>query len=159
MSLRRGDLVERGAPVQESARTIAIEARYWASKTPASGTLPHDRDARAHAVDASAARTPPLARLVATISRAALAAVDPNDDHKTRCAMLYVDALLRWCPARDDDDGDDGDDDDDDAAARNTTTMTTTTPHTATQTDTHRLTHRHTDTQRQTQTRRRRRRR
>ena len=63
------------------------------------GKAPHELDADAHAVDAAAAKAPPLARLVAAISRAALAAVDPNDDHKTRCAMLYADALLRWCPA------------------------------------------------------------
>ena len=68
------------------------------------GALPHDADAESHAVDAAAAVTPPLARLVPGLMRAALLAVDCNDDAKTRCAMLFFDAVLRWCPARDDDD-------------------------------------------------------
>ena len=46
----------------------------------------------------------PLAGLLPDLLQAALDAVDPNDDAKTRCAFLFVDCVLRWLPLRDDDD-------------------------------------------------------
>ena len=60
-------------------------------------------------VDGADAAVPPLARVLPGLMRAALLAVDCNDDAKTRCAMLFFDAVLRWCPARDDDDDVGGD--------------------------------------------------
>ena len=47
---------------------------------------------------------PPLAYLLPNLLQAALDAVDPNDDAKTRCALLFVDCCLRWLPLRGDDD-------------------------------------------------------
>ena len=55
-------------------------------------------------MDPADAINAPLAGLLPNLLQAALDAVDPNDDAKTRCAFLFVDCVLRWLPLRDDDD-------------------------------------------------------
>lgn len=60
------------------------------------GTVPSaDRD---DSVDNAIARDPPLSCCVSQVMRAALAAVDASDDNKTRCCLLFFDAVLRWLP-------------------------------------------------------------